>query len=738
MSMQNIRLSIAGMSCAGCVANVEKALREVDGVKEASVNFAEHTAAIAGDAPAGTLIQAVRSAGYDAAEMLQDDSGQLDEQKQQEQAQYRRLIKQAVAAALVGIPLFVSGMSGYLPALDSVEGQLSWLLIGALCLAVLIYSGRHFYSGAWKAFLHHNANMDTLIALGTGTAWLYSTVVVIFCNYLPENLLHVYYEAAVIIIAFINLGSALEARARGRTSEAIQRLIGLQVKTASVIRDGIETQVPIEQVGLDEILKVRPGEAIAVDGEIIEGESYVDESMLTGEPMPVAKSPGEKVSAGTINKTGGFLFRSQRIGKDTALARIIDMVRTAQTSKPEIGRLADKVAAVFVPVVLIIAVITFLTWMNLGQGITLALVATITVLIIACPCALGLATPISIMLAVGKAAELGILVRNGNALQQASKLTSVVLDKTGTVTQGRPVVTEVISSGTVEQDTLLQLATSIEAYSEHPLANAVMEAAKERRLTALPVTGFRALPGLGVQGEIEGKIISCGNEKFMVSLAVDVKGLPQLSGSSAVSSRIYLARNDQLIGVIHVDDPLKPDSVDAVKQLKNEKIKVILLTGDNRKTAEIIGKNLEVDQVVAEVMPDDKIQLIRQLQQSGDIVAMVGDGINDAPALAQADVGIAIGTGTDVAIESADVTLMGNSLNSVIDVISLSRKTVSNIKQNLFGAFFYNAMAIPVAAGVLYPLSGLLLNPMLAGAAMALSSLTVVTNASRIRSFRGV
>ena len=733
-----IRLSIGGMSCAGCVASVEKALQGVAGVSHAAVNFAEHTATVEGKVSARQLVDAVVQAGYEAAELRgQDDEA---DKEAAEMAYYRGLLRKAAVAAAVGGPLFIAGMAGALPALTTSAGQLFWLLIGLATLGVLIYAGGHFFSGAWKSFKAHNANMDTLIALGTGSAWLYSMVVALFPAQVPSLAQHAYFEAAAIIIALINFGSALEMRARGKTSEAIKRLIGLQPKTARVIRDGQEQDVAISEVGLNETLRIRPGERIPVDGEIIEGHSSVDESMLSGEPMPVVKHSGDEVVAGTINGSGSFLFVSRRIGADTVLSQIIEMVRQAQSSKPAIGRLVDKVAAVFVPVVLIVSVVTFLVWFNFGGEAMLsyAIVATITVLIIACPCALGLATPISIMVGVGKAAEYGILIRNGEALQQAGRLTTVVLDKTGTVTQGKPAVVGIFPIAGVSDTDVLRLAASLETGSEHPLAAAVMQEAARRQTELLPVTHFKAVAGHGVQAELNGEQLLLGNKRFMDEKQIDVSLL--LAQAEQLASKaqtpIFVARTNNAIGIIAVADPIKDDSKAAITMLHKLGLKVVMLTGDNQATAEAVASQVGISQVLANVLPQDKDAQITQLQQQHEVVAMVGDGINDAPALARAHVGFAIGSGTDVAIESADITLMRGSLSGVADAIAISRATVRNIKQNLFGAFIYNSLGIPVAAGILYPFIGMLLNPMIAGAAMAMSSVTVVSNANRLRWFK--
>lgn len=734
--MNSYRLSISGMSCAGCVASVETALNSVAGVEEALVNFAEHTAVVKGDMDIAEVISAVKLASYDAAELKGGD-GEDAEKEAAEFVYYRQLVKKAWVAAIVGVPLFVGGMTGFFPEIDAENGQLVWLLLGFLTIGVMFYSGKHYFTGAWKSFRAHNANMDTLIALGTGAACLYSFVIVLFPDSVPSLARHAYFEAAVIIIGLINFGSALEMKARGKTSEAIKRLIGLQPKTARVLRDGKEIDVPISEVGLEETLRVRPGERIAVDGVIIDGHSSVDEAMLTGEPIPIEKNVGDEVSTGTINVSGSFLFQSKRIGTDTVLAQIIAMVRQAQSTKPAIGRLVDKVAAVFVPTVLILSVITFLIWFNFAavDAASYALVTTMTVLIIACPCALGLATPISIMVSVGKAAEQGILIRNGDALQQAGKLTTIILDKTGTVTEGKPSITDMQAAVGVDVIGMLKVAASLEAGSEHPLSEAIVSMAKTKELKLLKVTNFNAVAGHGISGVIEGKNILFGNALLMKNNEVDISQLESKAEELSLLGRtcMYMAADGDFQGIIAVADKVKKDSVDAIKVLHKLGMKVVMLTGDNQNTANAVAKQVGIDEVIAEVLPQDKAAKVVSLQQQGENVAMVGDGINDAPALAQANVGFAIGSGTDVAIESADITLMRSSLYGVADAIIISRATLRNIKQNLFGAFVYNSFGIPIAAGILYPVMGILLNPMIAGAAMAMSSVTVVTNANRLR-----
>jgi Cu+-exporting ATPase len=582
--------------------------------------------------------------------------------------------------------------------------------------------------------------MDTLIAIGTGVAWVYSSFVVIFPDSVSEIARHVYFDTATLIITFINLGSALEMRARGKTSEAIKRLIGLQPKTARVQREGKEIDIPIEQVQMDDIVRVRPGEKIPVDGELVEGSSHVDESMLTGEPVPVSKKVGDEVVGGSVNKSGSFLFKATRIGKDTALSQIIEMVRKAQNTKPEIGRLADKVSSIFVPTVLIIAVLTMLAWFNFGPQpqLTYMLVTTMAVLIIACPCALGLATPISVMVGVGKAAEYGVLIRRGDALQKSGQLTTVVLDKTGTITEGKPVVTALEPSLGWSEEDLLKIAASVETNSEHPLAEAVVEASKEKNIELPSIESFEAVSGHGVRALYQQKTVLLGNRKLMEDNGVSLGSLIESSEklSKLGQTVIFVSVGGEAAGLLGISDPIKKDSKEAIQRLQELGIKVVMLTGDNRATAETVAALVGMDDFIAEVLPQDKADQITKLQKQGEKVAMVGDGINDAPALAGSDVGFAIGTGTDVAIESADITLMRGSLHGVADAIAISKATLRNIKENLVGAFGYNSLAIPIAAGILFPFTGLLLNPIIAGATMALSSLTVVTNANRLRWFK--
>ncbi|MER2582057.1 MAG: heavy metal translocating P-type ATPase [Candidatus Competibacter sp.] len=733
-----LRFAITGMSCAGCVAAVETALRDVPGVVGASVNFAERTAQVTGTPPATTLIAAVRDAGYDATE-LQDAAAET-ERDRAERARYQRLVRNTVVAGVLAAPLMLAEMMGWLPALATSAGQAFWIATGLLTLGILLYAGGHFFIGAWRQFRHHNANMDTLIALGTGSAWFYSMLVTLFPTDVPSLARHAYFEAAITIIALINLGSALESRARGKASAAIQRLLGLRPKTARLVDDGGERDVPIETLDLGALIRVRPGEKIPVDGLLIGGQSTVDESMLTGEPLPVVKREGDPVTGGTVNQSGTFVFQATRVGEDTVLAQIIASVRQAQNSKPPLGRLADRVAAVFVPSVLIVAVLTALAWFNFGPEprAGFVLVTTLTVLIIACPCALGLATPISIMVGVGKAAEHGILIRDGEALQRAGQLTTVVLDKTGTVTIGRPTVSTVKALPGFDETTVLRLAAGLETGSEHPLAQAILNAARERGLAVPALERFEAIPGHGASGSVESRSLLVGNRPLLETAGIDTAPLATESERLAANGQtpVLVAIDDRAAGIIAVADPLKPDAAAAIRRLRDSGLRVALLTGDHTATARAIAAEAGIDAVFAEVTPTVKGKVIADFQARGEVVGMVGDGINDAPALAQAEVGFAMGTGTDVAIESAGITLVGGSLHGVADAIAISRATVVNIRQNLFGAFLYNTLGIPLAAGALYPATGRLLDPMLAGAAMALSSFTVVSNANRLRRFR--
>ena len=731
-------LKIEGMHCASCQRPIEKALRETAGVKEVSVNLANREVSVESNVGTEILVAAVASAGYEA---VVDPIQSLEENDRANQASFRSLIYKTILALGSGALLMVFGMLA--PAIDTGWNlnHAAWLFIALITSVIMYYTGRHFFSGAYQSLKKRSATMDTLIALGTGTAWLYSTVIVLFPALVPEIARHVYFEAAVIIIGMVNLGQALEQKARGRTSQAIRRLLDLQQKTARIVRDGEEIDVPIGAVIKGDVVRVRPGEQIAVDGMVVEGQTNIDESMLTGEPVPVTKISGDEVSAGTLNKTGSILYRATRVGSDTALARIIRMVRQAQNTKPPIGKLADDIAAVFVPVVMLIAVLAALVWFSIGPEprVVYAVVTAVTVLIIACPCALGLATPMSVMVGIGKAAEAGVLIRNGEALQTASRLSTMVLDKTGTITTGQPAVIEVDTFCDQTQNALLQLAASLEANSEHPLAQALLDAAQKQELELLSVDAFEAIAGLGIKGQIETRQLLFGNKRLMDEAGIPLSPEALTSGERMAENAwtpMFLASDGQLLAIFSVADPVKPESAEAIKRLQAYGLRVVMLTGDNRRTAAAVARQVGITDILAEVLPQDKKDHIAELQSQGERVGMVGDGINDAPALALAHVGFAIGTGTDVAIESADVTLMRGSLHGVADAIDISKATMRNIRQNLFGAFIYNSVGIPIAAGLLYPLTGMLLNPIIAGTAMAFSSVTVVSNANRLRLFR--
>lgn len=737
----NQQLIIEGAGCASCVGKIEGALKATLGVVSAEMNFADRTVTVYGTAKTKELIKAVESVGYNAKPI--DDSSAtdaLDEKEAADWAYYKKLMRDTFFALSLGVPLMIySIVVGEMTVETNLE-RISWLVVGILTFGVMYFSGKHFYVGAWKSFKNHSANMDTLIALGTGTAWLYSMVVVFAPDAVPLMARHVYFEATAMIIGLIDLGLALEIKARGKTSEAIKRLIGLQAKTATVVRDNKEVQIGIEQVLFNDIVKVKPGEKIPVDGVVLEGHTSIDESMLTGEPMPAEKAEEDEVVAGTLNKSGMILFRATRVGKDTALAQIINMVKRAQNSKPPIGRLADVISAFFVPVVMITSVLSALAWLNFGPepAIAFAIVSATTVLIIACPCALGLATPMSVMVGVGKAAEAGVLIRNGEALQTASKITAMILDKTGTITEGAPKVTDIILAKATDEKDVLQLAASLESGSEHPLAQAIVESALDQDIELLKIEAFNAITGFGVEASCNNKALLFGNDKLMKLKGIDLTGFVEQAQSLAKEAKtpMYFAVDGELAAIIAVADPIKSDSISAIKRLQANGIRVIMLTGDNKETAAAVAKKVGISEFLAEVLPEDKANKVKELQEGGEIVGMTGDGINDAPALALADVGFAIGTGTDVAIESADITLMRGSLHGLADAIAVSKATLRNIKQNLFGAFVYNVAGIPFAAGVLYPFFGILLSPVIAGAAMAFSSLTVVSNANRLRFFK--
>lgn len=667
--------------------------------------------------------------------------------EESQQASYRTMMRKFRFAAIVSLPLLFLMFAEFVPSWR--EALMPWhqsigIVSALLTLPVLAWSGNQFFVSAWNGLRNHNTNMDTLVALGTGSAWVYSTVVALAPSLFPAGTAGMYFEVAVIVIALILLGQALEMRAKSRSSAAIKKLLELQAKTARVIRDGKEMDVPIEEVTVGETVLVRPGEKVPVDGIILEGESAIDESVVTGESVPVDKRPGDQVIGSSVNKTGAFTFRATKVGGETALAHIVLMVQRAQNSKPPIGRLVDKISSLFVPSVMIIAILTFLAWFNFGPEPVLnhSIVTMVAVLVIACPCALGLATPISLMVGVGKAAEHGVLIRNGEALETASRLTTIVLDKTGTITRGRPELIDALPLGDFSVAELLELAAVADKRSEHPLAEAIVRGAQKSGIKVGEPESFNAIPGHGVEATVKGGRVLVGNRKLMerakVSMPEFEAGAERLADEG--KTPMFVALDGAPIGIISVADTLKEDSVEAVRAMQKMGIEVVMMTGDNERTANAIARQIGILRVLAEVLPEEKAQQVEKLQAEGSnrLVGMVGDGINDAPALAQADVGFAIGTGTDVAIEAADITLVGGSLRGVVTAIEVSRATLSNIKQNLFGAFIYNTLGIPVAAGLFYPFFGVLLSPIIAGAAMAASSITVVTNANRLRFFEPV
>lgn len=732
----SIQLLLDGMTCASCVSKVQKALNSVPGVENARVNLAERSALVTGTAKPDDLVEAVVKAGY-GAEIIQDEAKRRERQQEVAQANMRRFRWQSALALALGIPVMIWGMLGDNMML-STDNHNIWLTIGVLTLLVMIFAGGHFYRSAWQSLKNGSATMDTLVALGTGAAWLYSIVVNIWPELFPEQARHLYYEASAMIIGLINLGHALEQRARQRSSKALERLLDLTPPTARVVTDQGEVDMPLAEVKQGMILRLSTGDRVPVDGEIIEGEVWLDEAMLTGEPIPQQKSRGDAVHAGTVVQDGTVLFRAAAVGSQTTLARIIHLVRQAQSSKPQIGQLADRISAIFVPVVVAIAVISGAIWYFVGPApqITYALVITTTVLIIACPCALGLATPMSIISGVGRAAEFGVLVRDADALQQASELDTIVFDKTGTLTEGMPQVTDIHVFNDFDESQALQFAASLESGSNHPLARAIVNRAKS--LDMIANQQFRTIAGLGVTAVVDGKTVLLGNQKLLAENQVDTREIDETlhQQASLGVTPVLLAVDGKIAALLSIRDPLREDSISALARLHKQGFRLVMLTGDNPVTAKAIAKEAGIDEVIAGVMPDGKSAAIEALQSKGHKVAMVGDGINDAPALARADVGIAMGGGSDIAIETASITLMRQSLHGVADAVSISKGTLRNMKQNLFGAFVYNSLGIPIAAGILYPLTGTLLNPVVAGAAMALSSITVVSNANRLLRFK--
>ncbi|MDP7651837.1 MAG: heavy metal translocating P-type ATPase [Rhodospirillales bacterium] len=740
-------LAITGMTCASCVARVEKVLVRVPGVASAQVNLATEKASInlrAGESSVQDLIAAVERAGFSARAAAQDATVEDSEQAARE-AQIKALKRDLVLAAAFTVPLVLVAMGRMVPPIGAgmlaVLAEHGWMTIELLLASpVMFYAGLRFYRAGWGELRHLNPGMNTLVMLGGNAAFFYSLLALVAPAIFPEGTANAYFEAAGVIITLILLGRYLEAVAKGRTSEAIKKLMRLQPKTARVMRDGNEIEVPIDAVLPGDIVAVRPGERVPVDGRVTEGASYVDESMVTGEPVPARKETGDEVVGGTVNKTGAFSFAATRVGADTVLAQIIRMVEEAQGSKPPIQKMADKIALIFVPVVMTIAIVTFAAWLAFGsdQALNFAFVASVSVLLIACPCAMGLATPTAIMVATGRGAELGVLFRQGTALETLAKTNAVVLDKTGTLTEGQPEMTDFhLIEG--DGDEVLRLIASAEAKSEHPVAAAIVRAAKARGLDPLAVQDFQAEPGYGIEATVAEHPVRVGAERYMQRLAIDVPKEAKAEAdklATAARTPLYAAVDGRLAAVIGVADPIKEGSIEAVRALKDLGVEVAMLTGDNRRTAEAIALQVGIERVLAEVLPDHKAEEVKRLQGEGKRVAFVGDGINDAPALAQADVGIAIGTGTDIAIEAGDVVLMSGDLRGIINALALSKRTLSTIVLNFVWAYAYNVALIPLAAGALYPFMGVLLNPMLAAGAMSVSSLFVVSNSLRLRHHR--
>ncbi|WP_245947788.1 heavy metal translocating P-type ATPase [Billgrantia montanilacus] len=743
-----LELSVKGMSCASCVGRVERKLAGVPGVLDANVNLATSTATVhvvADTVTADALIKAIEKAGFDA-EAVGDTQDRSDREREARDQEIGELKRAVTVAAVFTLPIFVLDMgSHFIPMmhhwLDMTVGQQNlFYLFFVLASIVQFGPGLRFYKKGWPALMRGGPDMNSLVMLGTSAAWGYSVVATFLPQVLPAGTVNVYFEASAVIVTLILVGRYFEAIAKGRTSEAIKALMKLQAKTARVVRDGQEMEIGIDEVLQGDMVLVRPGEKIPVDGQVTDGSSFVDESMVTGEPVPVRKEAGAEVVGGTINKVGSFTFRATNVGADTLLAQIVRMVEQAQGSKLPIQALVDKVTNYFVPAVIAAALATIAVWLIFGPApaLTFALVNGVAVLIIACPCAMGLATPTSIMVGTGKAAKMGVLFRKGEALQSLRDATVIALDKTGTLTKGRPELTDLVVAGDFTEAEVLQLVASVERQSEHPIAEAIVNATKARGMEPDTVQHFEADPGYGVAALVNDRRVEVGADRYMRKLGLDVEVFAKAAHRLADEGKspLYAAIDGRLAAIIAVADPIKESTPAAIRALHAEGLQVAMITGDNRRTAEAIARRLGIDKVVAEVLPDGKVDAVKRLQAEGGVVAFVGDGINDAPALAQADVGIAIGTGTDIAMESAEVVLMSGDLRNVPNAIALSRATIRNIKQNLFWAFAYNTLLIPVAAGVLFPAFGILLSPVFAAVAMAASSICVLTNALRLKGFR--
>lgn len=748
----SIEIAVDGMTCASCVGRVEKALKAVAGVQQANVNLATERATVQGTADAAALIAAIENVGYGAqvisADMTVGGDAEAAERAEKKDAEQRELKRDFTLAAILTAPVFVMEMGSHLipgmhSAINATIGmQASWYLQFVLTTLILFGPGIRFFKKGLPALWRLSPDMNSLVAVGSLAAYGYSLVATFAPSLLPSGTIYVYYEAAAVIVTLILLGRLLEARAKGRTSEAIKRLVGLQAKTARVRRDGNVVDLPIASVMAGDIIEVRPGERVPVDGEVIEGSSYVDESMITGEPIPVSKEQGSGVVGSTVNQKGAFAFKATAVGGKTVLAQIIRMVEEAQGSKLPIQGLVDRVTMWFVPAVFAVAGLTFAAWLYFGPSpaLTFALVNAVAVLIIACPCAMGLATPTSIMVGTGRGAELGVLFRKGEALQMLKDATIVAVDKTGTLTEGKPALTDLELAQGFERNGVLGLVAAVEAKSEHPIARAIVDAANAESLELPTVTEFQSVTGLGVKATVDGKRVEIGADRYMVGLGYDVSGFAEVSErlASEGKSPLYAAIDGKPAAIIAVADPIKETTPRAIEALHDLGLKVAMITGDNARTAKAIASRLGIDEVIAEVLPAGKVEAVRRLKSQYGKIAFVGDGINDAPALAEADVGLAIGTGTDIAIEAADVVLMSGSLQGVPNAIALSKATIGNIRQNLFWAFAYNTALIPIAAGVLYPAFGILLSPVFAAGAMAMSSVFVLGNALRLRRFKAV
>ena len=744
-NLRNLSLQVGGMTCASCVSRVEKVLLAVPGVGEAVVNLANERASVtyhAGEVDPESITAAIETAGYSARPVTGEETD--DRERAAREAELAVLRRDLLLAAAFTVPLFLIAMLKMAPGIGGlmigVMAERGWMGVEwLLATPVQFYAGRRFYRHGWAELRHLNPGMNSLVMLGASAAYFYSLLALLVPAIFPEDTATSYFEAAGVIITLILLGRTLEAIAKGRTSEAIRKLMQIQAKTARVVRNGEEMEIPIEEVAVGELVVVRPGERLAVDGVVTEGSSYVDESMISGEPAPVEKQTGDEVVGGTVNKTGAFTLRATRVGADTVLSQIIRMVEEAQGTKPPIQRLADKIAGIFVPVVLAVAAATFAVWLFYGPdpALSFAFVTSVSVLLIACPCAMGLATPTAIMVGSGKGAEMGVLFRKGAALEVLARVDTVILDKTGTLTKGLPEMTDFDALGSEAME-ILRLVAAAESKSEHPIAEAIVRAARENGLDIPNVVNFKAEPGFGIEAGVDGHRVQVGADRYMERLGIDLKDVEARAGEMAAEAKtpLYAAVDGKLAAVIAVADPLKDSSREAIRALHGLGLEVAMLTGDNRGTAEAIARQAGIDRVMAEVLPEQKAEETKRLQAEGKKVAFVGDGINDAPALAQADVGIAIGTGTDIAIEAADVVLMSGDLRGIVNAAGLSKRVLRTIWTNFFWAYAYNVVLIPVAAGVLYPLWGLLLNPMLAAGAMSISSVFVVTNSLRLRGFR--